>query len=185
MTLATAGDDRRVVLWSATSGSGQRTLAALDAAVTCVAFAPEDRIAAGSADGAIRMWDAASAQLLATIAGHQGAVLAIVFYSDGRRFASCSADGTAKIWDLPTGRCLATMRPQLGALKSISVTPDSQTLAVAGYKVTLCDAVTGQQRCALEEVKGYAQSAAFAAAGRLLISGYDDGVIRLRRAVPR
>jgi WD40 repeat protein len=181
--IATTGGDGWVKLWNAASGSLNKDVGRLDVAATCVALGLDDRVAAGAADGSIDLFDPATGQRLTRIAAHEGPVLAIAFYGDGARLASASADGTAKIWELPAGRLLATMRPQLGALRSITVTPDGQTLATAGYKLTLWDAVTGQQRCALEDVKGYAQTAVFDAEGRVLVSGYDDGVIRLRRAM--
>jgi WD40 repeat protein len=108
----------------------------------------------------------------------------VVFYPDGRQLASCSSDATVRIWDLATGKCHTTIRPHQGGLLSVAISSDGQTLVTTGYKLSLWDAVTGQERCGLGDGRGLSWCAAFSADGKQLFSGYDNGVARLRRATP-
>ncbi len=185
-TLASAGDDGAVILWDVRApGTKRRVLAQLSTAANCVAASADgSRVAAGAADGAVRLWNASSGQLLATLRGHQEAVNSVVFYPGGRQLASCSADATARIWDLATGKCLATIRPHQGGLLGVAISADGQTLVTTGYKLSFWDAVTGQERCGLGEGRGLSWCAAFSADGKQLFSGYDNGTVRLRRANP-
>ena len=185
-TLASAGEDGAVILWNAFSlGTMRRTLAQMSVAANCVAASADGAsVAAGAADGAIRLWNTSNGELLATLSGHQKEVNSVVFYPDGRQLASCSSDATARIWDLTTGECHTTIRPHQGSLLSVAISSDGQTLVTTGYKLSLWDAVTGQERCGLGDGKGLSWCAAFSADGKQLFSGYDNGIARVRRATP-
>ena len=54
--------------------------------MTSVAFSPEGkRLASGSGDSTVRVWDATSGQELATFRGHTGHVWSVAFSPDGKR----------------------------------------------------------------------------------------------------
>ncbi|KAK4448347.1 hypothetical protein QBC34DRAFT_112805 [Podospora aff. communis PSN243] len=86
-----------------------QTLEGHDDWVTSVAFSADGRrLASGSDDRTIKIWDAASGQCLQTLEGHNHAVWSVAFSADGRRLASGSGDRTIKIWDAASGQCLQT-----------------------------------------------------------------------------
>jgi WD40 repeat protein len=182
-TLITAGQDGQLIVWSAPEGTRKRALVGGGTPIHCLAAAA-GRVAAGTADGQIRLWST-SGQPLNTLAAHRQEVTALVFYANAARLASCSADATARIWDISHGRCLATIRPQQGPIRQICVSPDEQTLATTGYKLVLWDAVTGQERSVMTDPPGFVSCAAFSPDGRRLITGYDNGAVRLRRLPAR
>jgi WD40 repeat protein len=67
--------------------------------LTSVAFSPDGtRIVSGALDRSVRLWDAESGELLATLVAHDDAVHSVVFSPDGTRIASGSADMTARLW---------------------------------------------------------------------------------------
>ena len=75
-----------------------------------VAFSPNgNKLASGSSDNTIRLWDVASGQPLRALEGHQDAVSCVAFSPDGKHIASGSLDGTIRLWDVTSGRCLAIL----------------------------------------------------------------------------
>ena len=72
--------------------------------VTDVAIHPTDnpeRILTTAGDGTARLWrQTESANLLAVMRGHRGAVRAVSFSPDGARALTVGTDGTARVWRL-------------------------------------------------------------------------------------
>jgi eukaryotic-like serine/threonine-protein kinase len=68
--------------------------------VVCLAFSPDGkRIATGSEDLAIRLWDASTGQQVLTLRGHTAAVTSLAFSPDSHRLVSGGIDWTARVWD--------------------------------------------------------------------------------------
>jgi hypothetical protein len=59
------------------------------------------RIAGGTSDGVVHLWDAESGRSLATFGAHEGFVDVLAFSADGTRLVSGSTDDTALVWRLP------------------------------------------------------------------------------------
>jgi WD40 repeat protein len=65
-----------------------------------VAFSPDGRrLASGSHDGTVKVWDGATGTELVTLKGHAGTVWGVAFSPDGRRLASAHQDGSIKLWE--------------------------------------------------------------------------------------
>src|SRR5262249_9059797 len=54
----------------------------------------------------------------ATLQGHTGPVLSVVFSPDGKRLASGSLDKTVEVWDAQTGQELLTLKGRAHALRT-------------------------------------------------------------------
>ena len=76
---------------------------------------PDGRhVIAGSADGAIRVWDLVSQQVLRPLTGHEDRVTALASMADGDRVVSASPDHTIRVWDVKTGEPLVTFAGDSG-----------------------------------------------------------------------
>jgi WD40 repeat protein len=108
--LASAGDDGRAILWGAHDGRQLRALEAV-APVTAVALSQDGRVATAEQGGTVKVWRAATGELLVTLRGHQDRVWRVVFSGDGKLLATASSDGTAKLWNVDTGQEIHTFPP--------------------------------------------------------------------------
>jgi len=54
-----------------------------------------------------------------TLQGHDGAVTAIVYSSDGQRLFSGGFDSSIRVWDMLTGQCLQVLRGHTGIIYSL------------------------------------------------------------------
>jgi WD40 repeat protein len=71
-------------------------------------------------------------QELLNLSGHSGAIPAVQFSPDGKRFATASSDNTAKIWDSAPGHELLTLSGHSGGVYGIAFSPDGTRLATGG-----------------------------------------------------
>ena len=65
------------------------------------------KVAGGSGDGGIRVWDAETGALEQTLRGHAHSVHGLVV--SGQRMISCSYDKTVRAWSLETWACVQTV----------------------------------------------------------------------------
>jgi serine/threonine protein kinase/WD40 repeat protein len=102
--------------------------------VQAVAFSADSRrLAAGSQDGRVRVWDVPSGRLLYVCPSHRASAEAVAFSPDGRLLVSGDAAGGLYWWDAASGKELpakAAMPP--GRVRRLQFTPDGKKLAAAG-----------------------------------------------------
>ena len=70
-----------------------QTLEGHSSGVNSMVFSPdESRVASGSLDNTVRVWDVQTGQCEHTLEGHLGEISSVVFSPDGSRVASGSSD---------------------------------------------------------------------------------------------
>ena len=155
--IATAGDDRTVRVWDATSWRERLVLKGHRTSVNCISFSPDgSRIASASMfDYEAKVWDATSGQELLMLKGerHRSYIDIVCFSPDGKRIAT-GGDHELKLWDAASGKELLNLA---GGAKSICFRPDGKRLVAAGRDMgagTVFDAHSGQKLFALKGVGG-------------------------------
>jgi WD40 repeat protein len=103
------------------------------------------RVASGSSDKTIRIWDAQTGSCLQMLEGHEDWVNLVVFSHDSSRVASGSFDKTIKIWDAHTGACLQTLEGHDDSVTSVVFSDDNSRVASGSSDKTIkiWDAQTG------------------------------------------
>jgi WD40 repeat protein len=146
--------------------------------VWSVAFSPDGDRLATSGDGPVRIFDAATGDLLLSTPDQQGTVRSVAFSPDGNRLAT-SGRGSARIFDAATGDLLLSTPDQQGTVWSVAFSPDGDRLATSGEgPVRIFDAATGDLLLSTPDQQGTVWSVAFSPDGdRLATSG--DGPVRI------
>jgi len=102
-----------------------------------------------------------SAQLTATLKGHEANVWQVAWAPDGKTLATLSpVNGEVKLWDVAERKERATLRSDLGNSYSLAFTPDGKTLVVGHHKndakagptggIVLWDTATRQRKGLLQ-----------------------------------
>ena len=170
-------------LWDAASGQSLHTFPA-GQYVHCVAFDPQgQRLAVGSSDSQIRILSVPDGKLLATLAGHDDAVLTVQFSADGRQLLSGGYDSTARRWDLATGQLVQTLEGHNWWVWSAEFSPDGRRLVTAsqdGKAIVWEQTPDGSyvQRTQFTQHRGPVYVAQFSPDGRqVATAGYDRRVL--------
>ncbi|KAG8773670.1 hypothetical protein FRC12_002387 [Ceratobasidium sp. 428] len=165
--------------------------------ISKLAFSPDSRrLASGSRDGAISLWDTQTGKLaVGPLTDHTGAITSVIFSCDGRFVVSGSEDYTIRIWDAQTGETARGPIRLVLDVKWLAPVPGGRfavggnyenTFPVIGRKSEYPFIVYDIDSCAVQfECVGHESPVASLSSspdGLLLASGSDDRTIRLWEA---
>jgi len=142
--------------------------------VTSVSYSPDGaRIASGSRDNTVRVWDARSGAELAVLRGHEEMVASVSYSPDGARIASGSDDNTVRVWDARSGAELAALRGHEGWVTSVSYSPDGARIASGSddKTVRVWDARSGAELAVLRGHEREVESVSYSPDGARIASG--------------
>jgi len=150
--------------------------------ITSVAFSPDSsKIASGSFDQTIKIWDVNSGVVFRTLSGHKNYVYSVAFSADGSKIVSGSADSTIKLWDINTGAVLKNFKGHTGQVSSTVFINDGSTIASGSYDSTvkIWNANTGAVIRTLSGFNGYVNAIAVSADGTKIAAASVDKTIKL------
>ncbi|XP_014557368.1 hypothetical protein COCVIDRAFT_25929 [Bipolaris victoriae FI3] len=150
--------------------------------VRSVAFSHDSaRLASGSSDNTIKIWDASSGECLSTFKGDIDLVFSVAFSHDSMRLASGSSDNTVKIWDATNGECLLTLEGHSYRVGSVAFSHDSMRLASGSSDntVKIWDANSGERPSRLKGHSDWVNLVAFSHDSMRLASASSDNTAKI------
>jgi WD40 repeat protein len=125
-----------------------------------------------SSGGTIKVWDAQTQQLMATMHAHEGGTLRIILSADGRVLASRGGDALLKAWDARTGQLLATLDTHTEPDSAMVISADGRLVGRGCRNGTfeLWEVPDGKLVAVIKDAPGLF-SAALTADGKLLATG--------------
>jgi WD40 repeat protein len=198
LTLAFSPDSDRLVtsslspwepefVWDTSAGQIVGTLFGDAQVWEGISFSPDGNwIAAASADGTVRLWNATTYEEVQRFGSGESYMLGLAFSPDNSRLAvSSSLDfgqaGMVTIWDIASREEYLTFYAHADMVFDIEFSPDGNRLATSSLDGTakVWEASTGRELLQLSGHKDGILSVAFDPSGERLATGSKDGTLRL------
>jgi WD40 repeat protein/serine/threonine protein kinase len=174
----------RIEIFSTKDGAGLGVLHTPLDDVTALEFSPDgSRLAAGTYNGVLRLWDVRSQTLQAERRAPNGQYIYKVRFSpDGERIASGSSDKTIHVWTSDLTGDPEVLHGHAGAVVEMRFSQDGHRLISAGIEGfirlwELDPAISEPQL--LEGHKSYVNPICYSPDNRLIASGSWDGSVKL------
>lgn len=177
--LASAGHDKKAVLWNMDTLKLKNTLDEHSHLITDVRFSPNStRLATSSFDKSVKVWDAENPSYpFRTLNGHMTSVMSLDFHSNNGGDLLCSSDSNSEIryWSVSQGACT---RVSKGGMAQVRFQPcGGQLLAAAAENiVSIFDVETDTCIHSLQRHIKPVHSVCWDATGDFLASVSEDSV---------
>lgn len=151
-TLYSAGYEGALLVWDLNAEQPQpvRRLAAHDGWIRGLVVSPDgQRLATGGNDHHVKLWNAASGELVHDLLGHEAHVYSLLFHPTENLLLSADLLGKIMQWDLADGKLVRTLAADdlhvffggqgahYGGVRGLSFSPDHLRLACSGlYKAS-------------------------------------------------
>lgn len=184
------GWDKTIHRWDSITG---QTLCRYDAhygllpnfSVLSVAWSLDGaHIAATCGDRTIRVWSAATRQLVAAYHFRAESSSHIVWSPDSRYLASAHSDHTAQVWDMRAGTSMRTYRGHADSVRCVAWSPDGTAIATASNDrtVQIWEALTGKHLYTYSGHTNWTTSLAWSPDGARIASASNDKTVQIWQA---
>ena len=173
---ATAGFDRKVVIWDRATLTPVFELEGHYDGIYEVAYSPDGSVlASASEDDTVRLWDPRTGQLLRVLEADARWFTGVAFSPDGTKVAATTY-GAAHVWDVATGEHLVELEDIDAWSNGVAFTPDGTRLVTTGWAgADIWDVTTGERLLSLSELHTRAVlSLAISPDGVRIVTGADD-----------
>ncbi|PTD01268.1 Vegetative incompatibility protein HET-E-1 [Fusarium culmorum] len=144
--------------------------------VNSVVFSHDSKkVASGSDDETIRIWNAETGKCERELKGHSSYVNSVVFSHDSKKVASGSFDQTIRIWNAETGECERKLKGHSSYVNSVASGSFDQMIQI-------WNAETGECERKLKGHSSRVNSVVFSHDSKKVASGSDDETIRIWNA---
>lgn len=172
------GHEKAFKLWDVATGDLLHDFTGHPDHVTSVSVSGDGKRAlTGCWDKQVRLWDLEERKLLKTLKGHTDKVVSVLLSRDGLSGLSLSNDGVIRQWDLKAGK--STVVPGPAPYGVLAINPAENVIASGNGDGTVV--LRGPQGIAplIGHTQGYVEGLAFTPDGSKLVTGADDGTVRV------
>ncbi|WP_166830583.1 WD40 repeat domain-containing serine/threonine protein kinase [Thalassoroseus pseudoceratinae] len=153
--LASAGEDRKILIWDVGDWKLLRTLEGHSSHVTGIDFSPDGQhLVSAGYDKNIILWDAQTGKKLQTLRGnrlkpkatvraHTEGLMGVTFSPNGKQIATWSRDKSVCLWEVESGELLVNLSDHESVPTDVAFSPDSQHVAVASNPSRIWDIASG------------------------------------------
>jgi WD40 repeat protein len=160
-----------------------RTLTGHGDIVDTVAFSRDSsRVATGSYDRTVRLWNPENGQQLLTIgADATRAVYAVAFSPDGKLLVTAGLDKIIKAFQVDNGQEIRRYSGHTEGVYCLDISPDGQSIASGGpdKTVRLWNLASGLEVQTLSGFAGWVYDVEFVASGKYLVAGDYTGEVTI------
>jgi hypothetical protein len=140
-----------------------------------------NKIASGSADKTIKIWDGNSLQLLRTLEGHSGGVRSLAWNHNGKELVSGSTYSSIKLWDGFSLQLLKTFTGHSGSVWSVAWSHDDSRIVSgsADKTIKIWDVISGETIKTLEGHSDSVFTVSWNHDDSRIVSGSGDQTIKI------
>lgn len=145
-----------------------------------VSWSPNgERIASGTMNATIHIWDVATGENLMEFVGHGAPIHDVAWSPDGASIASGSEDGSVKVWDAETGVLQTNLSRHAYGIRSIAWSPDGTRIASGGEdeSMVIWDVATGEYIYDFDDFNSIVWSVTWSPDGNYVAAGLHNGDI--------
>ncbi|KAF5231869.1 hypothetical protein FAUST_9005 [Fusarium austroamericanum] len=161
------------------------TLEGHRSSVSSVVFSHDSKkVASGSDDKTIRIWNAETGECERELKSHSDDVNSVAFSHDLKKVALRSNDRIIWIWNTETGECERELKGHRSSVSLVVFSHDSKKVASGSSDATIriWDIETGECEQVLEGHRSSVRSVVFSHDSKKVASGSDDKTIRIWNA---
>ncbi|KAF9361944.1 hypothetical protein BGX26_009400 [Mortierella sp. AD094] len=147
-----------------------------------VAYSPNGfRVASGSKDNIVRLWDVETDKHLQILQGHDRRVYCATYSPNQGQIASGSVDNTVRLWSVATGKCVHILEGHGEYVLSVAYSPDGGQIASGGFSgvIKLWNVETGNCVHTLHGHSNFVNTIMYSPNGVQIASGGMDQTVRL------
>jgi WD40 repeat protein len=152
-----------------------------DSVLTAIWSSNSKRIASGSRDKTVQVWDAMNGKNAFIYTAHSDSVTTVAWSPDGKHIASSSDDKTVQVWDAADGGNALTYHGHSDSVITVAWSPDSKHIVSGGQDntVQVWDATNGSNVFIYRGHTSTVNTVAWSPDGKHIASASGDNTVQI------